>query len=147
MNTSAYAQAADNDPVILAIDAAVQSLRQQPNQFNLQITAIGAMGVANNGGTGISVTATGGGPNSTTTGMVARVDSGQINIARANADAVLKQQAEQAIQLLNDIKASLQAKTVDKPSVMSKLAQLGQTYIAPVVQTVIAALIQKKLGL
>ena len=147
MTVTASAQQPRSDPVIIAIDAAIDSLKQQPNQFTLNVTAIGAVGTASGGGTGIKVEVRGGSPGSQTSGMVASADGTQVNIANATADAALKQDAEKAFKLLTDIKTALQAPKVDKPTVTSKLTEFAKTYVAPVLKSVIDALVKKKLGL
>jgi hypothetical protein len=146
MGIDASAQPTNDDAAIVAIDAAITSLQQQPNQFVLNVTATGLSSVVQGGGTGVSVTAQGGGPNSQTTGMVVNVDSGRIEIAKSAANAALEKQAEQAIKLLSEIKAGLQLPTVDKPTIRSKLQEFGQTYVVPVLQAVIQALVLKKIG-
>lgn len=135
------------DAVILAIDAAIQSLSQQPNQFRLNVTVVGAIGTASGGGTGIHVEAHGGAPGSQTTGLVASASSAQVEIAQSTADAALRQEAEKAVGLLTEIKSLLQAKKVDKPAVTSRLGEFAKTYVAPVLKSVIEALVKKKLGL
>lgn len=95
----------------------------------------------------MNVEVTGGGPGSQTTGLNVTSMGGQMNIAQREADQALKQQAEKAISLLTEIKSLLQAPKVDKPTVMSRLADFGKTYVAPVLKSVVEALIKKKLGL
>lgn len=146
----AQAPALPRDSAIVAIDAAIKSLRETPNQFSLAVNVTG-VSVSNSGGVGLQVTATGGGPGSTTTGMI--VDSTaagqQITIARQNADEALKQEADKAIRLLTEIKTLLQKPPaqVEKPKVASKLGELAKTYVAPVMLSIIEALIKARLGL
>lgn len=147
MTLTATAQQVRTDPAIIAIDAAIASLKQQPNQFTLNVMTVGAMGTASGGGTGIKVEVHGGGPGSQTTGLVAKADGSQVNIAQSTADAALKQEAERAIKLLTEIKAALQAPKVDTPTVTSKLTEFAKTYVAPALKSVIEALVKKKLGL
>ncbi len=144
---SASAQQRGADPAIIAIDAAIKSLKQQPNQFSLDVTVVGVVATANGGGTGLSVEANGGGPGSQTIGLVSKVDGGQVNIAKHTADARLTQEAEKAIKILTDIKTALQAPKVDKPLVQSKLTEFLNTYVAPVLKSVLQALVLKRLGL
>jgi hypothetical protein len=137
----------ENDPAIVAIDAAIQSLKQQPNQ-NMQLRCTG-MSVnttvnGNGSGTGISITATGGGMGSTTTGMIVSMSGAQCSTAASAASSALSQQA---VERLSDLKTSLEAPTVNQTTIMSRLAELGKTYLAPVSQTIIEALIKKKFGL
>jgi len=136
------------DPVIVAIDAAIASLRQQPNQFTLTVNVTGLAVTSSGAGTGMKVEVTGGGPGSQTTGLnVTATNQQQMNIAQSTADQALKQQAEKAIALLTEMKSLLQAPKVNKSSIMSRLTEFGKTYVAPVLKSVIEALIKKKLGL
>jgi hypothetical protein len=135
------------DPAIVAIDAAIKSLKEQPNQFTLDVTVIGVSGTASGGGTGVSVVANGGGPGSQTTGLTATVDGTQVNIAQHTADTKLQQESQKAVKLLTDIKTALQAPKVDKPTVQAKLSEFLKTYVAPVLKSVIEALVMKRLGL
>jgi hypothetical protein len=138
-----------SNSVVTAIDAAIQSLQQQPNQFHLTVNSVG-MQVTNNGGTGpgLVVQATGGGPGSTTTGLV--VNAGgqqQVNIAAADlADAGLRQEAEKAIQLLTEIKSLLQKPKVDKPAVAARLSDLSHSYVAPILSAMLEALVNSQVG-
>ena len=92
-STVLAAAAADNDPAVIAIDAAIKSMKQHPNQFNVQLTCVAAQGIAKGGGTGINVTANGGGLGSTTTGMSVTMDSAQCNVAKGTALNTLNEQA------------------------------------------------------
>jgi hypothetical protein len=56
MGIDASAQSTNDDAAIVAIDAAITSLQQQPNQFVLNVTATGVSSVVQGGGTGFSVT-------------------------------------------------------------------------------------------
>jgi hypothetical protein len=132
----------NDDSALVAIDAAIQSMKQEPNQFNVQLscTVTGVHSSVSGGGTGINVTTTGGGVGSQTTGMHVSASDAQCDTAQSNAINALN---EQAIKQLSDIKALLQAPTVDKPTIMSKLSELGKEYIAPALRAVIEALIKK----
>lgn len=136
-----------SDPVIIAIDAAIVSLKEQPNQFLLIVSSTGMSVTSTGSGTGMTVEVTGGGPGSHTTGLNVSANSGQVTIAQSTADQALKEQAEKAISLLTEIKTSLQAKKVDKSKITSHLTEFGKTYVAPVLKSVIEALVKKKLGL
>jgi len=96
----AQATVSTSDPVVVAIDAAVKSLRETPNQFSLAVNITG-VSVNSSGGIGLLGTATGGGPGSTTTGlMVNSTASGQqVAIARQEANEALKQEADKAIRI------------------------------------------------
>jgi len=139
------AEAAEQDDAIVVIEAAIASLKAQPNQFSLVVNAQGMSVVSSGSGTGMNITVTGSGTGSTT-GLNVSASSGDINIAQSTANKALEEQAEKSIALLNEIKTLLQAPQVDKPQVMSRLTDFGKTYVAPVLKAVIEAVIKKKLG-
>ena len=136
-----------SDPVVAAIEAAIASLKQQPNQFNLSVNVTGMSVTSSGQGTGMKVEVRGGGPGSQTTGLNVKATDGQVNIAQTAVDKALREQAERAIALLTEIKTLLRAPKIDKPTIMSRLTEFGKTYVAPVLKSVIEALVKKKLGL
>jgi hypothetical protein len=137
----------ETDSTVIALDAAIESLKKEPNQFNLTVTTVGVMATASNGGTGLSVQANGGGPGSTTVGLIASPSGGNIQLTQATADDQLKREAEKAVQLLQEIRGLLTQKKIDKPTIKSKLEAFSQTYVAPVLKSIIEALLKKRLGL
>jgi hypothetical protein len=142
---------ADNatKPAVAAIDATIQSLKEQPNQFTLSVTVTGVVANASApGSTGLSVQVQGGGIGSQTTGLSVTTSSGQVQIAQAAADEAMRKQSEQAIKLLTEIKSLLEKPKakVDKPTIMARLAEFGKTYVAPALKTVIETLVKAALG-
>ena len=128
---STFAAEPNTDPVLVVIDAAIQSLRTETPIIVLQ-PACSATGLAvtNNGqGTGLSVTAVGGGPGSQTTGMTVSVTGGECVVNQMAVEAVSKvvdPQVVRAIQLLNEIKLVVQARLVDKDALAQKVTALRQ---------------------
>jgi len=57
------------------------------------------------------------------------------------------QQSEKAVQILEQIKSGLQAPKIDKPTITSELKDFTTTYVAPVLQSVISAVVLKALHL
>lgn len=147
MSEAVRAEASGRDSAIAAIDAAIQSLRHEPNQFHLQVNCIGVQATSNGGGTGLSVTAQGGGPGSQTTGMVVTTSGDQCVINQSAANEAVEQQAERAISLLTNIEEALQKPKVDEPTIISMLTEFGKTYVAPAVKSVIEVLIKRALHL
>ena len=135
------------DAVIAAIDAAVESLKKEPNQFTLNVINVGVMGTGSNGGTGINANAQGGGVGSTTIGVQGIANGGNIQITKAAADERMILEAQKATRVLQDIRSMLVKKKINKPEVKSKLAEFSATYVAPVLKETIAALIKKWLHL
>jgi hypothetical protein len=139
--SSAQSTTPPREPAIVAIDAAIKSLRETPNQFVQTGNMTGVSSTGCDAGTGIQVSLTGGGPGSTS--------PQQLALARQGSNDAIKQQADKAVQILTEIKTLIQkpAAQVDKAQVTSKLGELSRTYIAPVVVSVITALIKSGLGL
>jgi hypothetical protein len=67
--------------IVVAIDDAIKSLQDQPNQFNLSVTATGlSVNQSGSGGTGMVVNVTGGGTGSNVTGLNISMNGNEINI-------------------------------------------------------------------
>jgi hypothetical protein len=147
MSKGATAQAQGGAVAIAAIDAAIKSLTHEPNQFEIQVTCTGLQATSNGGGTGLNVTTQGGAAGSQTTGMVVSSNSTQCTTAQGIASDAVKQQADQAIKQLTEIKAALQAPKVDKPAMTFMLAEFEKTYVAPVVTSILVAIIKRALHL
>lgn len=130
-----------SDPAIIAIDAAIQSIQQQPNQFDVQLTCTGVQASASGGGTGLSVNVTGGGLGSQTTGMNVTMDSAACQAAASNSVNALNQNT---LKQLADLKTSLEAPTPDKSTILSQISDLGKSYIAPALVAAIKALVESK---
>jgi hypothetical protein len=136
-------------PVIVAIDEAIKSLREKPNQFHLDVYATGVNVTQYGGsGTGINVEVHGGGMGSQTTGMNVTMDTAKIDIVtKTIADRALREQAEKAVQILNDIKTALTQPEPDRDTILSKLSDLGGTFISDAVKAIIDKLVRARLGL
>ena len=137
-------QSSDVQTAVAAMDAAIVSLQQKPNQFSVQETCIGLQATSTGSGTGLSVNTIGGGAGSQTTGLRMQLSDAQCNIVANNA---VNQSSEQAIELLKEIKSALQVPKIDEPNLLSKLSTFAQLYIAPVLPAVLEAVIKKALHL
>jgi hypothetical protein len=135
--------AAESDPAIIAIDAAIKSLQQTPQQ-NMTMTCIGMQSTSTGSGIGTSVTTYGGASGSRTTGLIVSNDGAQCT---AKENAASGELSQKAIEQLSILRTKLEATPVDKPGIMASLTELGKTYVAPALQAVLQALILKRLGL
>lgn len=135
--------AGDGDPAVAAIDAAIASLKKEPNQFNLTVMNVGVMGSGSGGGVGINANPQGGGPGSTTIGVQGTANGGNVTIAKAAADEQLKAEAAKAVRLLEEIRGELVKKKPDAPTVKSRFAEFAKTYVPDVVKAVIGALLKR----
>lgn len=136
-----------NDNAIIVLEAAIKSLKDRPNQFNRQVTCQAMQATSNGAGTAVHVSVVGGGTNSHTTGLNVTMDNAQCSVAESKVDAAMKEQGEKAIELLTRIKSALEAPKVDKSSVSDMLSELGNTFVVPALQSVIDAVVKKRLGL
>ena len=133
---------ASRDAAVTAIDEAILSLSTKPNQFSLSVSATGLNVVhSGSGGTGLSVTATGGGPGSQTTDLNITMDSHDIQIVQQTATKALVSESEKTIQILRDLKQALIGEIVDNSAVDSLLTNLKDTYVPPIISSIIGKLV------
>ena len=135
------------EDILSVIDEAIDSLSQQPNQFALSINITGTTAMAQGGGTGLSVTAVGGGPGSSTIGFQSSIDGAQIQAAQSAVNNHLISEADKAIQILRDLKTSLSSKNPEGDKVSSLLSNLKESYLPPIVTSIIVKLISFYLGM
>jgi len=83
------------------IDSMIKSIRTNPNQFQIEINVTGQSVSNVSGGIGLSVSATGGGPGSTTIGQKVSVDGSQIRIAQKAGNDAMKLQMQTLIDSLS----------------------------------------------
>ncbi len=127
---------------IAAIDEAIKSLSNKPNQFSLLVKSTGLSVVqSGSGGTGMNVTVTGGGPGSKTTGLNVSMDGHDIQIVQQAATQALSEESQKAIQILQDLKKALSEETVESEEVDSLLAKLRETYVPVIISSIITKLI------
>jgi len=127
---------------IAAIDEAIQSLSNKPNQFSLSVKSTGISVVqSGSGGTGMNVTVTGGGPGSKTTGLDVSMDGHDIQIVQQAATQALSEESQKAIQILQDLKKALSEETVESEEVDSLLTKLRETYIPVIISSIITKLV------
>jgi hypothetical protein len=130
------------------LDAAIASLTKQPNQFQIFVSCAGLKIGARDGGTGIRAQVENKGANfGSITGVHIGTSTADCEVVQTEAKGQFQKEGEKVVSLLNEIKALLQAPKVDEVAVKGKLAQFGETYVAPVLKEIIPAMIKKKLGL
>ncbi|MBI4237773.1 MAG: hypothetical protein HY696_05060 [Deltaproteobacteria bacterium] len=134
-----------HDPIIVAIQSAIESLTARPNQFQLTVMNAGIVGTG--GGTGVSADAHGGAANSVTIGAIGIADGNGIEIMEVAANERLTQEAGQAVKLLEQIRDALTSASVQKPQVETLLSRFAQSSVAPVLKDIIIALVKNTLAL
>ena len=134
------------DLVINAIDEAIATLSENPNQFSFSINVTGTS-ITSHGGTGLNVTATGGGPGSNTIGFQSSVAGSQIQIAQNAVDQHLQAEADKAIKVLQELRDTLHNQEYDKDKAKTLLQKLKETYLPSVVSSIIAKLVMSYMGI
>lgn len=116
------------EAAVMAVDAAIRSLTKEPEQCTATMH-VGVMGVGR-GAPGVVGEAHGGGPGSVAVGVQGSAGNSTASAQSGATDDDSKQKAEEALRVLNELRAELVKKSVDKPTVSSKLAELAKTYVA-----------------
>jgi hypothetical protein len=122
------------------------SLRANPAQFQLNINVTGQR-VTSHGGTGVRITAVGGGPGSTTIGQKVTLDGASVEIAQAHATEAINQQFEALVNALDVIARELEASSPDKSILERVYRSLGGTWVPGVITSVIGNVLGKVVGL
>ncbi|MBI4691304.1 MAG: hypothetical protein HY754_13730 [Nitrospirae bacterium] len=136
--------ASSQENIIGAIDNAIKSLEDEPNQFNLTVSVTGlSVNQSGSGGTDMVVNVTGGGAGSNVTGLNVSMNGNEISIAKQTANDALIQQSQKAIKILEELKQIVSVKKPEGNKVKSTLSKLNDTYIAPIAKSVIIGLITK----
>ncbi len=121
---------------------AAKSLRSDPPSFSFTVNMTG-MKVSNTGGIGVLAAPSGGGPGSTTIGVQASGNTGDIEVTLAAVDDNLHAQVAEAADVIGMIAAELE-KDDAKPGVMDALlkripSQVVGAGITAMVAAIIAA--------
>ncbi len=128
------------------VEAIASSMRNNPAQFHLSISVIGQQ-VTSYGGTGLSVSASGGGPGSSTIGQVVSTSGGQIQISQQRGIQAFEQQLNDLIASVNEIAQQLRQPTPDRSTIKRILDSFANTWVPGVVTSVIGSVVTKSLGL
>jgi hypothetical protein len=128
------------------VRAISDSLRANPAQFQMNITVTGQR-VTSHGGTGVRITAVGGGPGSTTIGQKVSLDGASIEISQARASEAMTQQLEALVDILDKIARELESPSPDKPMLERTYRSLVGTWVPGVITSVIGNVLTKAVGL
>jgi hypothetical protein len=127
------------------IDVIRESLVSYPSQFNIEVNVIGQR-VTSHGGTGLQITATGGGPGSTTIGQQVSLDSTQIEIAQRHGQQAMNAQMAALVNVLTNLSGQLASNQPDKTIIQHLYAQLKGSWVPNVITSVVASIIAKMIG-
>ncbi len=128
------------------VDAIVSSIISDPAQFHLEINVISQQ-VTSYGGTGLSMSVTGGGSGSHTVGNQVSMSGASIEIARKQGIQGFENQMNAMLQNLTEISAQLRSQSPDKTVIQSILSSLKGTWVPGVIIGVIGNAVSKAIGL
>jgi len=129
------------------IDSMIKSIRTNPNQFQIEINITGQSVSNISGGIGVSVSATGGGPGSTTIGQKVSMDGSQIRIAQKAGNDAMKQQIQTLIGSLSAMSNELRSQKPDKEKISKVYQSLKNTWVPSLITSVLASILTQGLGI
>ena len=128
------------------VQAIRDSLRSHPHQFHIRISAVGQE-ITSYGGTGLSITAIGGGPGSKTVGQTVSVDGTQIQISPDQADHAMTEQVTALVNSLDAIAAELRSPSPDKSRIQRVFDSLEGTWVPGLIIGVLSNVLSSAIGL
>lgn len=134
-----------NDAVDI-IEGIIQSLKDNPKQFNISIHIAGQK-ITSYGGTGLSIIATGGESGSNTIGQVISANGADIQISQERGMKVMDDKFNALLQTLNKISIELQSSSPDKGIIKQLYNSLTNTWVPGIIVSVISKLLTKAIGL
>ncbi len=136
----------ENKEAISILEEMIQSIKNNPNQFYINIQVTGQK-VTSYGGTGLKITATGGGPGSTTIGQKVSMNGADIQISQNRGKQAMNAQFNALLQTLDKIVEQFQSSSPDK-NVISKLYDsLKNNWVPDVIISIIGLVLKKTIGL
>lgn len=129
------------------IDLMIKSIRNNPNQFQIEINVTGQSVSNVSGGTGLNVSATGGEPGSTTIGQQVSVNSSQIRIAQKAGNDAMKKQIQNLINSLAAISDELKSQTPNEGRVSKVYQSLKDTWVPSLIISVLGSLLTQAIGI
>jgi len=123
-----------------------QAIVENPSQFHITVNVTGQR-ITSYGGTGFSITASGGSAGSTTIGQVVSVDGSQIEISQKRGHQAINNQFNALLQTINQIVHQLKEPSPDK-SIISRLYEsLKNTWVPGVIVSVVGSVLANSIGL
>ena len=134
----------DTNEAVQIIEGMIASIRENPAQFQIELKVTGQR-ITSYGGTGLHVSAVGGGAGSTTIGNQVSLDGAQFEIVSKQANQAMTQQIEGLIGTLSEIAGNLKEPIPDKGRLRTlldslKAASWVPNVISSTVSTILALL-------
>lgn len=127
------------------IEGIIQSLRDNPKQFNISIHVTG-QNITSHGGTGLSITATGGESGSNTIGQVVSANGADIRISQERGMQVMDDQLNALIQTLHKISIQLQSSSPDKGVIKQLYNSLKNSWVPGAIVSIVGSVLTKAIG-
>ena len=131
----------DHQSAARVIDGMVESLRNEPRQFSIELKVVGQQVSVTNGGIGQIISATGGGYKTTTIANKVSVDGSSVQLARGAGDQAMEEQVAALINALEHISDQFKSGNPDKGLIRNILGALGESWVPPMVSAVVTSLI------
>jgi hypothetical protein len=122
------------------------SLKSDPHQFSISVRVIGQQ-ITSHGGTGLSITATGGGPGSKTIGQSISMDGGRVEVLRGNAEQAMKDQIAALARSIEAIAIELRLDAPDKSKIKQVLDSLTGTWVPGLIIGVLSNAVSAAVGI
>jgi hypothetical protein len=132
----------DTKEGIEIIKGIIQSIQDNPSQFHIDVKVIGQQ-ISSYGGTGLIITATGGGPGSTTIGQNVSVNGSQIKIAQQRGNQAIQQQFEALIRVLQEISQQLESSSPDKSKIQCLYQSIKNTWVPGIITSVVGSVLSQ----
>lgn len=129
------------------IDSIIDSIKNNPNQFKIEINVTGQSISNVSGGIGLSVSATGGGPGSTTIGQKISMNGMQIRIAQKAGVDAMNQQMQTLIDSLSAISNELTSRKPDIKKISKIYQSLKNTWVPSLITSMLGSILAKSIGI
>ena len=127
------------------IDAMAASLRNQPQQFNISIKVTG-QSIVSHGGTGMSISVSGGGPGSTTTGNKVSISDAQVELAQQQGTQAMEEQVEALLASLAGLSKEFRSSKPNTTLIKQAIHSLRDTWVPGVIIGVLGNIASKTFG-
>jgi len=128
------------------IRAVAESLRNNPDQFHININVTGQK-ITSHGGTGLSIAVVGGGPASSTIGQTVTVGGADVEVARARGEQAFDEQYSELLDVLEQIAAELEGGSPDTGMLGRLHNSLLGTWVPGVVTSVVGSVLAHTVGM
>lgn len=123
------------------IDSMIEPIKTDPQQFQIKINVTGQSVSNVSGGTGLAISAIGGGPGSNTIGQKVTLNGAQIEIARKAASDAMNQEMETLINSLSTISKELKSQKLDKERILKVYESIKKkTWVPSLITSVLGSI-------